>query len=74
MSFDPATATAVLSLLEWTVGQIEKSKGGGILPPEILEDRTTVRRALAAEADSMASKPYKPASRSKKSAADESEG
>lgn len=72
MSFDPATATAVLSLLDWTVGQIEKSKGGGIVPPEILEQRTQLRRALAAEADSMATKPYKP--RTKKAEAAESEG
>lgn len=72
MSFDPATATAVLSLLDWTVGQIEKSKGGGIVPPEILEQRTQLRRALAAESDSMATKPYKP--KTKKAEATESEG
>lgn len=71
MSFDPATATAVLSLLDWTVGQIEKSKGGGIVPPEILEHRTQLRKALAAEADSMATKPYKP--KTKKAEAAESE-
>jgi len=56
---DPLITKALLTVLDWTFNEFNKSKGGGIVPKEVLEAQNAIRKALAEESQSKAKRPYK---------------
>jgi hypothetical protein len=55
---DPVLTKFILTALDWTLNEFNKSKGGGIIPKDVLEAQNAIRKALAEESQSKAKRPY----------------